>query len=752
MLLVAGFTTLLFKKLHQPLVLGYIVAGFLTGPFFNLFPGVDDMANIQTWSEIGIIILMFCLGLEFNLHKLASVGGTAIITAITVVFCMFFVGYTAGRLMDWGTMDSLFLGGMLSMSSTTIIIKAFDDLNLKGKKFTELVLGTLIIEDIAGIFMMVVLSTIAVSNVISGGQLTAGLLKMVFYLAVWLILGIYLVPSVLSKTKTLMNEETLLVVALGMCLGMVLLANYLGFSSALGAFLAGSLLSGTVLWETLEHITKPLKDFFGAIFFISVGMMVDPGLIVQYAVPIIIITIITICGQSVFSTIGVLFSGHSLRTAILCGCSLVQIGEFSFIIASLGISLGVTNSFIYPIIVAVSVITTFTTPFIIRSSGRVYNLVNKMLPNRLLNFLNRFTSENQTETEQDSDWMVFIKSYFFHLAIYTTIILGVIAIGVSFVWPFLNQYIHHTLASVLCVALILICISPFLRQNLMPTKNTTNNFIPLWVKSKSNHLPLLALLVIRLGLTVLLITLPVKIVFDFSTIYIIFSALVFLALIARSEWLIAPYLKIEARFLANFNERQLEDRKKQDPKHRWLNEQLYVSNIICDGTFPDLNKRLDEPNSTFSRLGIKIIKIIRNGKHINIPSGSDIIKMEDTIFLTGNISQLDNFHTITNMELQKREDGEFDTLNDFIKSQEQLSENDQLICYAVIVENDSDLIGLSIKDSKIKDDWGGLLLGLERNLYPIIYPDINMKIENDDLIWVLGPQIMASKMAKANVL
>jgi CPA2 family monovalent cation:H+ antiporter-2 len=665
---------------------------------------------------------------------------------------MFFVGYTTGRLMNWGTMDSLFLGGMLSMSSTTIIIKAFDDLNLKGKKFTELVLGTLIIEDIAGIFMMVVLSTIAVSNVISGGELTVGLLKMVFYLAVWLILGIYLIPSILNKIKTLMNEETLLIVALGMCLGMVLLANYLGFSSALGAFLAGSLLSGTVLWETIEHVSKPLKDFFGAIFFISVGMMVDPGLIVQYAVPIIIITIVTICGQSIFSTIGVLFSGHSLRTATLCGCSLVQIGEFSFIIASLGISLGVTNSFIYPIIVAVSVITTFTTPFIIRSSDRVYNLVNKLLPNRLLSFLNRFTSEEQTETEQDSDWMVFIKNYFFYLTIYTVIILGIIAIGVSLVWPFLNQYINHTLASVLSVTLILAFISPFLRQNLMPKKTNSPFFIPLWFKSKSNHLPLLALLAIRFAFTLLLITLPIKIIFDFSTIYIIFPALLFLFLIARSEWLIAPYLKVEARFLANFNERQLEARKEQDPKHRWLDEQLYVSNIICDETFPDLNKRLDEPDSTFYHLGVKVIKIIRNSKHINIPSGSDIIKMGDTVFLTGNVPQLDNFHTMTKTEFKKRADGEIYTLHDFIKSQDQFDESDQLICYAVTVENDSDLIGLSIKDSKIKDDWGGLLLGLERNLYPIIYPDINMKIESEDLIWVLGPQIMASKMAKANVL
>ena len=315
MLIVGGVTTILFKKIKQPVVLGYILAGFLTGPYFNLIPAVRDMANINTWSEIGIIFLMFGLGLEFNLHKLASVGGTAIITALTEVGGMLALGFAVGSAMGWNTMNSVFLGGVLSMSSTTIIIKAFEELNLKGRKFTELVFGALIVEDIAGIFMMVILSTIAVSSDISGIVLAQKLGLMLLYLALWLMLGIYIVPSLMKRIHNIINEETLLIVSLGMCLGMVMLADALGFSSALGAFLAGSLIAGTVHAEQVEHLTKPVKDLFGAIFFISVGMLVDPALLVQYWLPIIIITCTTIVGKLIFSSSGVLLAGQKLSTA-----------------------------------------------------------------------------------------------------------------------------------------------------------------------------------------------------------------------------------------------------------------------------------------------------------------------------------------------------------------------------------------------------------------------------------------------------
>lgn len=743
MLLVAGAMTLLFKKLRQPLVLGYIIAGFIVGPYFNLFPNVVDMVSINTWSEIGIIILMFSLGLEFNLHKLASVGGTAIITAITEVVFMLLIGIGCGQLMGWSTMDSIFLGGMLSMSSTTIIIKAFDDLRLKGRKFTELVFGTLVIEDIAGIFMMVMLSTVAVSQGISGVDLAVSLFKMAFYLALWLILGIYLLPTILKKTKKLMDDETMLIVSLGTCFGMVLLANHLGFSSALGAFLAGSLLAGTIHAERIEHANKPVKDLFGAVFFISVGMMVNPSLIVQYAGPIVVITLATVIGKAIFSSLGVLLSGQSLKTAISCGFSLAQIGEFSFIIASLGISLGVIDDYIYPIVVSVSVITTFTTPFVINSAERTYAFLNRHMPQKLSDYLNRHTSEDQTETEKDNDWIAFIKKYFSSLALYIIIMMGIILGGSSFLWPFLASHMDGLPAAVLASLVTLLFMAPFMRTCLF---RRNEFFVPLWFKNRTNRLPLIALSGLRHAAMIFLVMLPMRIMFDFPMVYILLIAVLFFLFIIRSDWLIAPYLKIEARFLINFNERKLKERTGVGSDHSWLDEQIHVTRIDFDHESHFLNKPLSELLGA-RRSSLKIIKIIRNGKHINIPEGTEKLLLGDTVFIAGRLSELSSLDIIAGASLIKKEDGDFATLHDFIKHQEQYTEADQLLCYAVIVEKGSGLAGVSIKNSKIKSNWRGFVIGLERDLYPIVFPNINMRLQENDLVWILGSQKMTGKLA-----
>lgn len=748
MLLVAGIMTLLFKRFQQPLVLGYIIAGFMVGPYFTLIPAVSDVVSIHTWSEIGIIILMFSLGLEFNLHKLASVGGTAIITAITEVVSMLAIGFACGQLMGWGVMDSVFLGGMLSMSSTTIIIKAFEDLNLKGQKFTELVFGALIIEDIAGIFMMVMLSTLAVSQGISGGELAGHLLKMIFYLALWLILGIYLLPTILKNVQRLMNDETLLIVSLGACFGMVILADFLGFSSALGSFLAGSLLAGTIHAEKIEHINKPVKDLFGAVFFISVGMMVDPSLIVKYAVPIVVITFATIFGKALFSSLGVLLSGQSLNTSIHCGFSLAQIGEFSFIIASLGISLGVISDYIYSIIVSVSVITTFTTPFVIRAADGFYRYLDQYLPKKVSSYLNRHTSENRSETEKDSDWAAFFRKYFSDLLLYSVIILGIILAGTALLEPFLAAHMPTQLAVWLAILVTLILMAPFLNQCLF---KRNEYFIPLWFKSTTNHLPLIMLTVLRLGIALSLVMLPFTLMLNFATAYILVIAIGLIVLIARSDWLIGPYLKIEARFLANFNERKLEERRGKNLGYSWLDERISVSSFRCGDQAVVLNKALADLPRT-RRLKLKMIKIIRGDKHINIPEGSEQIRANDIVFMAGKARALDTFAIVAQVELDKKPDGSYATLREFIKSQEAYAEADQLLCYAVSVEKDSGLAGVTIKDSKIKSEWGGLLLGLERELYPILTPDINMYLQENDLIWILGTQSMAGKLAKGGLL
>ncbi|MDD4712385.1 MAG: cation:proton antiporter, partial [Bacteroidales bacterium] len=385
-LISAGFMTLLFKWLKQPLVLGYIVAGILAGPHIDLLPvTVTDTHNIQTWADIGVIFLLFALGLEFSFKKLAAVGKTALLTATFAVTGMMICGYMVGCLLGWSSMNCLFLGGMLSMSSTTIIIKAFNDLNMRDRPFTTGVFGVLVVEDLVAVIMMVMLSTISVSKVFDGSQLLFSITRLAFFLALWFILGIFLIPTFLKKVRKLMNEETLLIVSTGLCLGMVVIAVKAGFSAALGAFIMGSILAETADVKRIEKMMGPLKNFFGAIFFVSVGMMVDPAILAGYAWPVVIIILTVIFGQLIFATSGFLLSGLPLKVAMESGFSLAQIGEFAFIIAGLGLSLGVTDSFLYPIVIAVSVITTFTTPYFIKLADPAYTFLKRILPEKFLN-------------------------------------------------------------------------------------------------------------------------------------------------------------------------------------------------------------------------------------------------------------------------------------------------------------------------------------------------------------------------------
>ena len=408
-LISASLMTLLFKKLKQPLVLGYVVAGFLASPHLSFTPSVMDTANIQTWADIGVIFLLFALGLEFSFKKIVKVGGPAIIAACTIIFCMILVGVAVGTSFGWKRMDCIFLGGMIAMSSTTIIYKAFDDLGILKKQFTGLVLSVLILEDILAIVLMVMLSTMAVSNNFEGTEMLESVAKLLFFLILWFVVGIYLIPELLKRCRKLMSDETMLIVSLGLCFGMVVIAAHTGFSAAFGAFIMGSILAETLEAEHIEQLVKPVKDLFGAIFFVSVGMMVDPGMIVEYAIPILVITLAVIVGQSLFGTLGVLLSGQPLKTAMQCGFSLTQIGEFAFIIASLGVSLNVTSHFLYPIMVAVSVITTFLTPYMIRLAEPASNFVDAHMPKRWKGFLDRYTSGSRA-VNHDSLWKRLIVS------------------------------------------------------------------------------------------------------------------------------------------------------------------------------------------------------------------------------------------------------------------------------------------------------------------------------------------------------
>lgn len=437
-LISAGIMTLLFKKLKQPLVLGYIVAGFVCSPHFTFTPSVVDADNIQTWSEIGVIFLLFALGLEFSFKKLMKVGGSAVISACTIIFCMILVGVFVGWMFGWKQMDCIYLGGMLAMSSTTIIYKAFDDLGLRQQRFAGLVLSILILEDILAIVLMVMLSTMAVSKNFEGSEMIYSIGKLVFFLILWFVVGIYLIPLFLKRARKLMSDETLLIVSLALCFGMVVLAARVGFSPAFGAFIMGSILAETVESEHIDKLVAPVKDLFGAIFFVSVGMMVDPNMIVEYIWPILAIVVAILLGQTIFGTGGVLLSGQPLKIAMQCGFSLTQIGEFAFIIASLGVSLHVTSHFLYPIVVAVSVITTFLTPYMIRFAEPASNFVDTHLPERWQKFLLHYASGSQT-VNHESLWKKLILALLRITVVYSIVSIAVIAVAFRFLVPFLEK-------------------------------------------------------------------------------------------------------------------------------------------------------------------------------------------------------------------------------------------------------------------------------------------------------------------------
>ncbi len=622
----AGLTTLLFKKLKQPIVLGYVLAGIFAGPFFNFVPTVSDKENLTLWADIGVIFLLFGLGLEFSFKKMINVGKAAMITANANILFMLFLGYCTGLLLGWSTMDSFFLGSMISMSSTTIIIKAFDDLNVKKQKFTDLVFGVLVVEDIVGILLLVLLPTIALGNSIDGTELAVSTLKLVFFLILCFVIGIYLVPTFLDKITRFLNDEMLLLITISLCFGMVLLATYSGFSSALGAFLMGSILAETQLIHRIEKNMQPLKDFFGAVFFVSVGMMVNPAMFIEYAVPILAITFIVIVGKVIFSCLGFVIAGQPLKTSILCGFSLAQVGEFAFIIASLGMSIKVLDAKVYPIIVAVSVITTFLTPMMIKSAEPFYKFLLKFLPEKWAEFLNRNSTPAVVTPSEERLWSELFKNYLLRLALFSMILYTIIILSANFIRPVVQALLPNLGGRIVTTAVTLIMMAPFLKaligwEAILPgfltravkksfcllrrgktaeeaekggvvkkleehfdfcsgwsesAENVRNFFISnsilakiyykLWMAKKSNRLPLILMTSFRLLVISFFI---VTVVHQFLTENYKVTLLLLagtVLLLAQSRWLLNQYMKMEAQFLANLRGRKMEEKEEEKNK------------------------------------------------------------------------------------------------------------------------------------------------------------------------------------------
>ena len=643
-LICAGIMTLVFKKLKQPLVLGYVVAGFLASPHMPFTPSVMEQASVKVWADIGVIFLLFALGLEFSFKKIVKVGGPAVIAACTVIFCMIMLGIGVGSAFGWSQMDSLFLGGMIAMSSTTIIYKAFDDLGLRKKQFTSLVLSILILEDILAIVLMVMLSTMAVRHNFEGTQMLESVAKLLFFLILWFVVGIYVIPLFLKKCRKLMSDETLLIVALALCFGMVVLAAKTGFSAAFGAFIMGSILAETIDAERIERLVMPVKDLFGAIFFVSVGMMVNPSMIADYAVPILVITLAVIMGQALFGTLGVLLAGQPLKTAMQCGFSLTQIGEFAFIIASLGVSLHVTGQFLYPIVVAVSVITTFLTPYMIRFAEPASNYVDAHLPERWRNFLSLYASGSHT-VNHESLWKKLIVALLRITLVYSIVCVAVVALAFRFLVPLCRESLPGIWGSLLAAVLIILCLSPFLRA-IMIKKNHSVEFATLWKADRSNRAPLVATIVLRVLLAVGFLMFVISGLFQVSVGLVLGIAFLLVVLMILSRQLKRQSILIERRFFQNLRSRDIQaeylGEKKPQYAGRLLSKDLHLADYVIPGESLWAGKTLADLNLG-KQYGVHVVSILRGKKRINIPGASVRLFPEDKIQVIATDAELNVF-------------------------------------------------------------------------------------------------------------
>ena len=726
-LIAAGIITLIFKCLKQPVVLGYIVAGILAGPAVPYIPTVSDPTNIKIWADIGVIFLLFAMGLEFSFKKLMTVGGTAVIASITIVSGMMFLGYTAGNALGFSHLSSIFLGGMLSMSSTAIVFKAFDDMGLRGQKFTGVVLGVLVVEDLVAVVLMVLLSTLAVSKQVEGMEMLESILKLGAFLIFWSLLGIYLIPSFLKKIKPFLNDESFLIIALGFCLGMVMIAAKAGFSSALGAFVMGSLLAETIEAEKIEKLVKPVKDLFAAIFFVSVGMMIQPDLLIEYLVPICILTILVIIGQIFFGSLGVLLSGQPLKIALQSGFSLTQIGEFAFIIASLGVSLKVTDDYLYPVIVAVSVVTTFLTPYMIRMATPVYQLIDNYLPSSIKLMLNRYSSGSNT-VKHKSTWNKLLKSMLLDVILYTVLTIFSIIIFFTYVNPIIRENILGFKGALLSLSIILAIILPFLWAIIMK-KNHSPEFLKLWNDSKFNRGPLVSLIAIKLLLCASILMPVIVHIFNVASGVGFIITLLILLMIILSKKLKKRSLSIEKRFIDNFNGKTTDSNIGSPLTDNILKSlpfnDLHLMDFVVGQESSIVGRSLKEINFR-QKYGINIVSIIRGERQINIPRGEERLYPFDKIIIVGTDEELDLFQEIIQKQDKEYRDQLAQSFNNNIKI-EQFN-----------IEPDSPLIGRSIQQSDIRDKNACLILGIERDGKSMMNPPSQTVFKENDNVWVAG--------------
>lgn len=729
-LMVAGIVTIIFKKLKQPLVLGYIVAGFFVSPHMPYTMSVIDETDIKTWADIGVIFTLFSLGLDFSFKKIVKMGASPIIATIVIVFAMMMLGISIGHGFGWSKMDCIFLGGMLAMSSTTIIYKAFDDMGLRQQKFAGMVMSVLILEDILAIVMMVMLSAIAGGNNPDGEQMIGSVIKIAFFLVLWFIVGIFAIPLFLRSVRKLINNETLLIVALGLCCGMAVLSTKVGFSSAFGAFVMGSILAETIEAEKIIKLVEPVKNLFGAIFFVSVGMLVDPKILIEYAIPILALVGSILIGQAIFGTFGFMLGGESLKSAMRCGFSMAQIGEFSFIIASLGLSLGVISNYLYPVVVAVSVITTFLTPYMIRLATPTYQVMEKHLPKRLINILNHFAMSHPSTTQQ-SKWKSLLRQMLINTVAYSILTAAVIALMFTFVLPFTRSLFPgwklHWYANAITGILTLVLIAPFLRAIIMK-KNHSNEWKRLWVESSINRIPLLFTIVVRFVIALAFIFYICNYLTRFTDALMIIIGIAVISLMIASRWTKKRSIKMERLFIHNLRSRdimaQVNGEKKPLYEGHLLDRDIHISDFDVPEDSSWGGKTLKELHLR-ERFGVDMSSIMRGSQRLNIPNGDTVIFPGDKLQVIGNDDQLQKFATALSTDLIP-EDLEI--------------EKREMKLRQLIISGKSEFCGKSLLESGIRDKYNCMVVGLEEGQENLTKIAPTRTFEKGDILWIVGEE------------
>jgi len=722
-LMTAGVAVLIFKKIKQPLVLGYLIAGFLAGNHFDFFPSVKDIKSVEVWAEIGVIFLLFSLGLEFSFKKLMKVGGTASITAVTQIVTMVVLGYLVGHYgLGWKTMDSIFLGVILSISSTTIILKTFDELGVKAQKFAGIVIGSLIVQDIVAILMMVLLSTIAVSQQFSGSELLFSVLKLLFFLTIWFVGGIFFIPTLLKRAKHLLTDEMLLIISLALCLMMVILAANVGFSPALGAFIMGSIIAETTQAEHIEHLVKPVKNLFGAVFFVSVGMLINPETLYEYALPVMVLTIVTIFGQSISATIGALLSGQPLKQSVQTGMSLSQIGEFSFIIATLGMTLNVTSDFLYPIVVAVSAVTTFTTPFMVRYSTPFSEFLSKKLPRKWVKKIERF-SANAQAIRSVSNWQIVIKAYLIQVIIHSVIIVAAILLSSNYILPLVEG---TKFGNAFGALITLIIISPFLWA--LSLRRVAVKEVSILLEERKYRGPIIMMILLRVILTLFYLGFLLNSFFSPVVAVISFVVAVVIYMLFPKK-LNAQYHKIEQHFLKNLHAREIIKAKRSRSDLTPWDGHMTIFDIAAESNIA--GKTLEELQIR-EEMGINIAFIKRGEVMINIPSRNERLFPGDEICVIGTDSQVKEFKKY----LDQHE----------IDIPPMATETD-IVLQQLELKNEA-FIGKSIRDSELREKTNGLVVGIERRGKRILNPESQLILEKDDILWIVGSKKLLGNLSK----